>query len=189
MVFGFEPWKNERSRILEGWGSLLLLTCWITSHLSSSLVPMICDLSLSFSHWIFSLVPGPRDSLVDGRSVMDMSCKCCVWESVENQNLELKGHGLPANPELSRRGEFCCAPARTYTNTVSWGKAYFRWRQFASMGFNFVCLFVCLTSPHVWLSKSLFPDQGSNPCLLQWKSGVVTIGPPGNSLCFYLKIF
>ena len=28
---------------------------------------------------------------------------------------------------------------------------------------------------------SYFPDQGSNPCPLQWKHGVLTIGPPGKS--------
>ena len=27
-----------------------------------------------------------------------------------------------------------------------------------------------------------FPDQGSNLCPLQWKHGVLTTGPPGNSL-------
>ena len=26
-----------------------------------------------------------------------------------------------------------------------------------------------------------FPDQGSNPCALQWKHGVLTTGPPGKS--------
>ena len=25
------------------------------------------------------------------------------------------------------------------------------------------------------------PDQGWNPCALQWKHGVLTTGPPGNS--------
>ena len=29
---------------------------------------------------------------------------------------------------------------------------------------------------------SQFPDQVSNPCLLQWKHGVLTTGPPGKSL-------
>ena len=28
---------------------------------------------------------------------------------------------------------------------------------------------------------SQFPDQRSNPCPLQWKHGVLTTGPPGNS--------
>ena len=32
------------------------------------------------------------------------------------------------------------------------------------------------------LVGSQFPDQGSNPCPLQWKHGVLTTGPPGNSL-------
>ena len=29
---------------------------------------------------------------------------------------------------------------------------------------------------------SQFPNQGSNPCLLQWKREVLTTGPPGKSL-------
>ena len=29
-----------------------------------------------------------------------------------------------------------------------------------------------------------FPHQELNPRLLQWKFGVLTIGPPGKSLCF-----
>lgn len=28
----------------------------------------------------------------------------------------------------------------------------------------------------------VFPNQGSNPCLLLWKLGVLTTGPPGSSL-------
>ena len=31
------------------------------------------------------------------------------------------------------------------------------------------------------LAGSQFPHQGSNPCPLQWKHGVLTTGPPGNS--------
>lgn len=135
----------------------------LRDHLTSfsPLVPMICDISLSLFHWIFSLwYLALRVQLwtVDLWRIC-LSCKCWVWESVEHQNLELQGHGLSANPEPRRLGELWCPPARTCTNTVSWGKAYFRWRQFASMDFNLICLFVYLTSPHVWLSESLFPDQ------------------------------
>ena len=34
-----------------------------------------------------------------------------------------------------------------------------------------------------------FPNQGSNPCPLQWEHGVLTTGPPGKSLActFYLS--
>ena len=32
-----------------------------------------------------------------------------------------------------------------------------------------------------------FPDQESNPCLLQWKHGVLTTGPPRKSLFLLLK--
>ena len=32
---------------------------------------------------------------------------------------------------------------------------------------------------------SQFPDQASNPCPLQWMRGVLTTGPPGNSLFFF----
>ena len=29
---------------------------------------------------------------------------------------------------------------------------------------------------------SYFPNQGLNPCFLHWRHGVLTIGPPENSL-------
>ena len=36
-----------------------------------------------------------------------------------------------------------------------------------------------------------FPDQGSNPCPLQWKHGTFTTGPPGKSLVwdFVAKLY
>ena len=42
------------------------------------------------------------------------------------------------------------------------------------------------TSRHV---GSQFPDQGSNPCPLQWKFPVLTNGPAGKSLMRHLKAF
>ena len=44
----------------------------------------------------------------------------------------------------------------------------------ASVEGLFLCIF--LAARHV---GPLFPDQGSNPCPLQWKCGVLTTGPPG----------
>ena len=35
---------------------------------------------------------------------------------------------------------------------------------------------------------SYFPDQGSNPCLLQWKCEILTIGPPGKSEILHIFI-
>ena len=40
------------------------------------------------------------------------------------------------------------------------------------------------TAQHV---GSQFPDQGSNPCPLQWKCGVLTTGLPGNSSLIFLN--
>ena len=42
-----------------------------------------------------------------------------------------------------------------------------------------------------WLVRSLFPDQGLNPCSLQRKYGVLTTGLPENSLesCLILSSF
>ena len=37
-----------------------------------------------------------------------------------------------------------------------------------------------------WHVGSYFPNQGSNPCPLQWKYGVLTTGPPGKSLSRFL---
>ena len=33
----------------------------------------------------------------------------------------------------------------------------------------------------LWLAESQDPNQGLNPCPLQWKCGVLTTGPPGNA--------
>ena len=41
--------------------------------------------------------------------------------------------------------------------------------------FQLIKLF--LATPH---SMQNFPDQGSNPCPLHWKHGVLTTGPPGS---------
>ena len=38
----------------------------------------------------------------------------------------------------------------------------------------------------MWPAGSELPDQGSNLCPLQWKRGVLTTGPPGNSPIIYL---
>ena len=37
-----------------------------------------------------------------------------------------------------------------------------------------------------WLVGSWFPDQGSNPCPLQWKRGVLTTGLPGKSVGHFI---
>ena len=34
----------------------------------------------------------------------------------------------------------------------------------------------------MWPVRSEFPSQRLNPCLLQWKHGVLTPGPPGKSI-------
>ena len=47
-----------------------------------------------------------------------------------------------------------------------------------------VCLFGC-TAQH---AGSYFPDQGSNLCPLQSKCRVLTTGPPGKSLLFFLVL-
>ena len=43
-----------------------------------------------------------------------------------------------------------------------------------------ITLFCFFFSPHCKDMQS-FPDQGSNPCLLQWKPRVLTTGLPGKS--------
>ena len=42
----------------------------------------------------------------------------------------------------------------------------------------FIYIFFGRTTQHV---GSWFPDQGSNPCPVQWKCRVLTTGPPGKS--------
>ena len=34
----------------------------------------------------------------------------------------------------------------------------------------------------MWPMRSEFPSQRLNPCLLQWKLGVLTTGPPEKSI-------
>ena len=48
----------------------------------------------------------------------------------------------------------------------------------------FVCFFVFSFVRATWLMGSLFPDQGLNPGPWHWERGVLTTGPPGNSLSF-----
>ena len=43
-------------------------------------------------------------------------------------------------------------------------------------------LFLFLFGCTAWHAGSWFPDQGLNPCPLQWKWGVLITGPPGKSL-------
>ena len=53
-----------------------------------------------------------------------------------------------------------------------------------SAGFFYFFIYFLATSRSTWALSS---DQGSNPCPLQWKCGVLTTGPPGKSqvLAFY----
>ena len=44
--------------------------------------------------------------------------------------------------------------------------------------FLLVVLFVCLFAAATRMQDPQFPNQGSNPCPLQWKHGVLTNGPP-----------
>ena len=67
---------------------------------------------------------------------------------------------------------------------------------------SFEWYFTCIISHHLhnnpWKVSTIFfsflatplgmwnfPDQGSNPCPLQWKHGVLTTGPPGKSTKYY----
>ena len=45
----------------------------------------------------------------------------------------------------------------------------------------FYFLFIYFSGCAGRLAGSVFPNQGSNPCPLQWKRKVLTSGPPGNS--------
>ena len=47
----------------------------------------------------------------------------------------------------------------------------------------FCCCFFFCPLPHI-MRDTLFPDQGSNTCSLQWKHRVLTSGPPGKSQDF-----
>ena len=68
--------------------------------------------------------------------------------------------------EIADIGPFFFLPIKT---AVSYG--------LTSYIFLFVFFLFCHTAQ---LAGSYFPDQGSNPCLLQWKCRVLTTGPPGN---------
>ena len=52
--------------------------------------------------------------------------------------------------------------------------------------FNLVYLFIIFLAA---LQRHVgFPDQGSNPCPLHWKGGVLTTGPPGKFQEVSLKV-
>ena len=46
----------------------------------------------------------------------------------------------------------------------------------------FIFKFYYIFGHTVWHAWSYFPDQGSNPCPLQWTCRILTTGLPGNSL-------
>ena len=50
----------------------------LLDHVTSlnSLVPIVCEISLSFSLDLFTVVPGPRGSIVCSKSMLDVSFKC-----------------------------------------------------------------------------------------------------------------
>ena len=54
-----------------------------------------------------------------------------------------------------------------------------RWVTFSFFFFEEEVLYFILATHHV---GSYFPDQGWNPCPLQWKGGVLTTSLPGKSL-------
>ena len=60
---------------------------------------------------------------------------------------------------------------------------FFKWHSYLSKHLNWLwntkksLLFFCAT----WHARSYFPYQGWNPCLLQWKLGILITRPPGNS--------
>ena len=82
---------------------------------------------------------------------------CSMWD-LPRPGLE------PVSPALAGRFSTTAPPGKPM-------KYFFR------IGFFFF-LFGCA----VQHAGSQFPDQGSNPCPLQWKHRVLTIGPPANSL-------
>ena len=56
---------------------------------------------------------------------------------------------------------------------------------FKGIDHSFV-LFFSAALPSIWGLK--FPDQGLNPCPLQWKHDVLTTEPPGKSQTYVLSI-
>ena len=61
---------------------------------------------------------------------------------------------------------------------ISWNRTCFGVHTWA--GFSFIFCFLGCTVPH---AGSLFPDQGLNPCPLQWERRFFTIWPPGKPNC------
>ena len=84
--------------------------------------------------------------------------------------------GLPCLPpgDLPDPGIKPASPAWAgmFTTSVTWEAPLF----LRSIFFSFFLFFGC----SVWHAGSLFPDQESNLCLLQWKQGVLTTEPQRN---------
>ena len=54
---------------------------------------------------------------------------------------------------------------------------------------DFMSFFFLFLPCHAWHVGSYFPDQGSNPCPLQWKYGTLTSRPPGKPSMFFFFFF
>ena len=59
---------------------------------------------------------------------------------------------------------------------------YFWWSPLIHKHFLFLCQIYLFFGCAMWLVRSYFPNQGSNPAPWQWKSRVLTTGLTGNSL-------
>lgn len=121
------------------------------------------------------MAPGPTGSVVDSWSVMDMSVMQVMSLRVSRGSEQEAGGAVVLLPEPALTPSPEGRPILDEDSLLVW------------ILILFICLFVW--PAHVCGFRNLCSPTRSNPCLLQWKSGVVTIGPPGNSLCFYLKHF
>ena len=98
---------------------------------------------------------------------------CSIIHGTHHLHVEPTYLLWPRDPE-----RFC------YTSITNHGNTVHSLPLFSKINLNYLFIF------WAWHVGSLFPDQGSNPGPWQWEHGVLTTGPPGNSLkSIFKKIF
>ena len=102
-----------------------------------------------------------RKSYLYRRYTFSSKLECCSSSGTCNKVIRLR---IPTCPQLCHLPPFCFSHA-----TSVWGISH--------------SLFFARTACHV---GSYLPEQGSNPVPLQWERRVLTTGPPGKSLTFFL---
>ena len=90
-----------------------------------------------------------------------------------------RGHALPSSAPLWPAG---LANSSDDGTVLTLTLVHSRIHRLSACVCSFFCFCFLVFCHSTGLVGSWFPDQGSNPCPLQWKHRFLTTGPPGNAL-------